>query len=126
LPEAAVGTAKSTGDQAGELMSATRADTLSGLVVDALASYRLVKLVRDDRIFEPVRETVVERQGPPERSKLSYLLNCPWCLSFYVGGALTLCRGRWPDATEAVARTLALSALTGLASQHLDQHPEQR
>jgi len=103
-------------------MSGTRADPLWGLLVDALASYRLVKLVRDDRIFEPVRGTVVDRQGPPERSKLSYLLSCPWCLSFYVGAALTLCRGRWPQATEAVARTLALSALTGLASQYLDHH----
>jgi hypothetical protein len=103
-------------------MSGARADTWRGLLVDALASYRLVKLVRDDRIFEPVRETVLDRQGPPERSKLSYLMACPWCLSFYVGAALTASRGRWPDATEAVARTLALSALTGIASQYLDQH----
>jgi hypothetical protein len=103
-------------------MGGTRADTWRDLLVDALASYRLVKLVRDDRIFQPVRESVLDRQGPPERSNLAYLVGCPWCLSFYVGAALTLCRRRWPEATEAAARTFALSALAGLASQYLDQH----
>lgn len=90
------------------------------LIVDALASYRLVKLVRDDRITEPAREAVIETHGPPERSKVSYLLHCPWCLSFYFGAALTLGRLRWPRATNAVARTFAISALTGLVNQHLD------
>jgi hypothetical protein len=96
------------------------ADRLTGLLVDGLASYRLVKLVRDDKITEPAREAVQERTGPPEQSKISYLMTCPWCLSIYFGGALTLARLRWPRATEAAARTFALSALTGLASQHLD------
>jgi Protein of unknown function (DUF1360) len=92
------------------------------ILVDALAAYRVVKLVRDDRIFEPVRQSVVQRNGPAERSKLSYLMACPWCLSFYAGAALTLSRILWPRATEAVARTCAISALTGLISQYLDGH----
>jgi hypothetical protein len=98
------------------------ADRLAGLLVDALASYRLVKLVKDDRITEPAREAVQDRTGPPEESKVSYLMTCPWCLSVYFGAALTLGRLRWPGTTNAVARTFALSALTGLATQHLDQH----
>jgi Protein of unknown function (DUF1360) len=101
-------------------MSTASTGSVRSLVVDALASYRFVKLIRDDRVFEPVRSTVAERHGPPDRSKLSYLLACPWCLSFYAGAALTLSRRRWPHATETVARTLALSALTGLASQLVD------
>lgn len=92
----------------------------TSLVTDGLASYRLVKLVRDDRISQPVRDAVLEHAGPPERSKTSYLLSCPWCLSFYFGTALTLGRRRWPRTTEALARILAISALTGLAAQHLD------
>jgi hypothetical protein len=95
---------------------------MSALMIDMLASYRMVKLVRDDRVFEPVRLHVLDRHGPPERSRLSYLMACPWCLSFYAGAALTLGRARWPRATEAVARVLAISALTGIASQYLDQH----
>lgn len=97
------------------------ADRLTGLLVDALASYRLVKLVRDDRITEPARVAVQEHAGPPEQSKLSYLMTCPWCLSVYFGAALTVGRSRWPRATNAVARTFALSALTGIATQQLDQ-----
>lgn len=95
---------------------------LTSLAVDGLACYRLVKLIRDDQVTEPVRRAVIERQGPPERSKISYLITCPWCLSVYFGAALTLGRRGWPSGTDAVARTLALSALAGLATQHLDRH----
>lgn len=96
-------------------------DRLTAFLVDGLASYRLVKLVRDDRITEPARDAVQDRAGPPEESKLAYLMTCPWCLSVYFGAALTLGRLRWPRATATVSRTFALSALTGLATQHLDQ-----
>jgi hypothetical protein len=97
-----------------------RTEVPMALLVDALATYRLVKLVRDDRITEPAREAVEARHGGPEQSKVTYLLNCPWCLSIYAGAALTLARRRWPVATALVARPLALSALTGLATTHLE------
>lgn len=102
-------------------MRESAADRMAGLVVDALASYRLVKLVRDDRITAPARDAVQERTGPPEESNVSYLMTCPWCLSIYFGAALSVGRLRWPRTTNFVARTFALSALTGLATQHLDQ-----
>lgn len=102
-------------------MSERAADRLVDLLVDAFASYRLVKLVRDDRITQPARDAVQERTGPPEESNVSYLLTCPWCLSMYFGAALTLGRRRWPGATNAVARTFALSAVTGLVTRHLDE-----
>jgi len=98
----------------------SRAEGALGLLVDGLATYRLVKLIRHDRITEPLRQAVEDRQGPPERSKATYLLNCPWCLSFYFGTALTLARRRWPDRAPLVARSFALSALTGIATQYLD------
>lgn len=90
------------------------------LLVDALAVYRLVKLVRDDRITEVLRRETAERFGPPDTSKVAYLLHCPWCLSFWFALALTLARRRWPTATHQAARVLALSATTGLAVQHLE------
>lgn len=102
-------------------MSERAASRLTGFVVDGLASYRLVKLVRDDRITEPARAAVQERTGPPEESKVSYLMTCPWCLSIYFGAALTVGHLLWPRTTNAVARTFALSALTGIATEHLDQ-----
>ncbi|WP_187366756.1 DUF1360 domain-containing protein [Nocardioides dongxiaopingii] len=92
------------------------------LLVDALATYRLVKLVKDDKIAEPVRDRVVEAQGPPDRSKVSYLVHCPWCLSIYFGAAVTLARHRWPGPTALVSRSLALSSMAGLASLHLEKH----
>lgn len=101
-------------------MRASAGERLASLLVDSLATYRLVKLVRDDRITEPMREAVVENHGPPEQSKVSYLVDCPWCLSFYFGAALTLGRLRWPRATEAVARIFAVSGLTGVATSVLD------
>lgn len=102
-------------------MASGRGERLVEFFVDGLATYRLVKLVRDDRITEPMREAVQSRQGPPERSKISYLLHCPWCLSIYFGAALTIGRRRWPRSASLVARSLALSGLAGLATQHLDR-----
>lgn len=102
-------------------MRVSAGERLVGLLIDSLATYRLVKLVRDDRITEPVRVAVIEKHGPPERSQVSYLVHCPWCLSFYFGAALTLGRLRWPRTSEAVARVFAVSALTGLATGALDR-----
>jgi hypothetical protein len=101
-------------------MRASPTERLASLLIDSLATYRLVKLVRHDRITEPMCAAVVENHGPPERSKVSYLIDCPWCLSFYFGAALTVGRLRWPRATEAMARTFAVSALTSVASGFIE------
>lgn len=94
------------------------------LFIDGLATFRLVKLVRHDRITEPVREAVRARWGPPEKSRISYLIDCPWCLSFYFAVALTVLGRRWPRPVGLIARSLALSALTGLAAEHVDSSPD--
>ncbi|MET3961600.1 hypothetical protein ABIE44_001534 [Marmoricola sp. OAE513] len=83
----------------------------------------MVKLIRDDRVAEPLRAGVRRRYGGIDESKVAYLLQCPWCLSFWFGSALTLGRRRWPGATEMAARALAVSALTGLLSEQLDRPP---
>lgn len=102
-------------------MARARLEHPMALLIDGLATFRLVKLVRDDHITEPLRESVESRYGPPESSKITYLMNCPWCLSIYFGVGLTLLRRRWPHATTMLSRTLALSAMTGLTAQHLDK-----
>lgn len=88
-------------------------------MVDSLASYRLMRLVRDDRVAEPLRRSVHRRYGDIETSKVAYLLQCPWCLSVWFGSALTLARLRWPRSADAVARVFAVSAVTGIAAEHL-------
>jgi hypothetical protein len=92
------------------------------LVVDTLASYRLTKLIRDDMITEPFRESVYSRFGPPGESKVSYLVNCPWCMSIWFGVALALARRQRLAAAQVVARGLALSALTGLLNQKAESN----
>lgn len=90
------------------------------LLTDALATYRAQKLVRDDKITEPLRERVVNRYGSPEDSYLSYLITCPWCLSMYAGALLALGRIVAPRTTDAVSRALALSAVAGLLAERED------
>lgn len=86
---------------------------LADLAIDALATYRLTKLIRDDKIFEDLRNKVFEHH-PPETTKTGYLLTCPWCLSIYFGSAVALGRIVAPSKWRIVARALALSALTGI------------
>jgi hypothetical protein len=99
------------------VMAARPSRQLLDLAVDTLASYRLTKLIRDDQITESFRENVYSRFGPPEESKVSYLVNCPWCMSIWFGLALALARRQTPAAAHLATRALALSALTGLLSQ---------
>lgn len=93
---------------------------MTALATDGLATFRLVKLIRDDRITTRLRETIAERYGTPEESKIAYLADCPWCMSIYFGVGLTLLRRKWPRTTSLVSRGLALSAMTGLTAENLD------
>lgn len=90
---------------------------LVDLAVDTLASYRMTKLIRDDMITEPLRQAVYSRFGPPDESKVSYLITCPWCMSMWFGFALVLAHRHTPAAAQVVTRALAVSALTGLLNQ---------
>jgi hypothetical protein len=90
-------------------------------VVDLLATYRLTTLIKDDKITEDLRGAVFRRYGPPDDEqahKMSYLMSCPWCLSMYFGAIAVLFRSRNPRLWSPVAKVLALSALTGLLSEH--------
>jgi len=93
------------------------------LTVDLLATYRLTTLIKDDKITEDLRGLVFSRFGDPQDEhshKVSYLMNCPWCLSVYFAAAAVAARQLKPRAWSPVARVLALSALTGLLSRALD------
>lgn len=85
-----------------------------GLIVDALAVYRLTKLVIDDQITEPLREKVWKRYPPS--TNIGYLVTCPWCVSIYVGGAVVAARLVAPRQWDRVAQGLAFSSITGLIS----------
>lgn len=114
--------------------------------LDALAAYRLTKLVTSDVLTSEVRDGVVlaaySRAGrvlaidsvqrypgqcadavandadPP---KLAVLVTCPWCASFWLGLAVVALRRLFPRLWGPLAEALAFSAVAGLVAENL-QH----
>lgn len=83
------------------------------LAVDALAVYRLTRLVTEDTILDRPRDWILE--NAPDR--LAYLVSCPFCVSIYAGGLATLARTVFPRAWTPLSRLLALSAATSLKTE---------
>lgn len=120
------------------------------LVVDALAAYRLTKLVVDDQLTAEVRDAIIEaayvaagrREGvladhegartpgfwadeivpnDPDPPKLAFLVTCPWCAGMWVALG-TVAAGRIaPKLWRPLADALATSAAAGLIAENL-QH----
>jgi hypothetical protein len=89
-------------------------------VVDALATYRLTVLIKDDKITERLRQAVFRRYGhlgDTDVRNPSYLLGCPWCLSMYFGALAVAGRRYAPGAWKPLSRALAFSATTGLLAE---------
>lgn len=108
------------------------------LVVDALAAFRLTRLVTKDRITRPARESWVQaayeatgtvprgadRYGPGDwetwaehdenAPALAEFILCPWCVGAWIAAGVVAARVVAPRAWGPVARALATSAVTGL------------
>ncbi|SCF78877.1 hypothetical protein GA0115259_1025513 [Streptomyces sp. MnatMP-M17] len=86
------------------------------LVLAALATARLTRLITVDRITEAPRNWVI-RQLPRE-SLLSYLLVCSWCSSVYAGAGVGAAWWAWGAERwfVAVCAALAFSHITGWLS----------
>lgn len=117
---------------------------IPALVVDALAAYRLTRLVTSDRIADAPRDAVVlwaySRAGrgltiegdaspgawseavaqDPDPPKLAYLVTCPWCSSWWIGLAVVAMRRLAPRWWAPMAEALALSAVAGLVAEKSD------
>jgi len=85
--------------------------------IDALAVYRITRLVVADKVTEPIRERVWEERGAEKG--LGYFVTCPWCVSFWVGAGAVAARQVAPSAWEPFARVMAASAVTGIVSTRL-------
>lgn len=85
-------------------------------VKDALAVYRLTRLVIADEITAGVRDKIWETH-PPETSKIGYLFTCPWCTSIWVGFAVAAARKIAPAAWDLASTALAGSAVAGLIEE---------
>lgn len=65
------------------------------LLLAALATARLTRLITTDRITEAPRNWIIRRL--PRESLLAYLLVCSWCSSIYVGVGLGAAWWAWGD-----------------------------
>lgn len=85
------------------------------LLVDALAAFRLTRLVTEDQITKRAR-TKIAASGP---EKLAILTECPWCAGFWISCGVIAARRVVPTLWEPVAEILAVSAVTGLIAENL-------
>lgn len=89
-------------------------------ISDVVATYRLTKLIMDDKITEDFRNLIFEKF--PRDSKLSYLITCPWCVSIWAGLSIFALRKISPETADIVSGLLAASAITGVIyTRGLDQ-----
>lgn len=75
-------------------------------VVSVLATKRLVRLIVDDTVLQPVRDRVWE-VDPPARHRLGYVLTCHSCSSVWAAGAVMIARRS--SIGRLICNTLAVS-----------------
>lgn len=87
---------------------------------------RAVQLVLWDRVFQRPRSWLLRRLNPqgytmtdPRRRYLSYLIECPWCVSVWLGGA-AVALVEWDTTREPTLAVLAALALS-LAAVAIDR-----
>lgn len=83
------------------------------LLIDALATFRLTRLITTDRITRGPRNALEQRGG-----ELGYWVGCDWCASAAVGIGVVLARRFTPRLWGPLAEALAFSAITGLIADH--------
>lgn len=86
---------------------------MTELLIDALAAYRLWKLAAEDLIAEPARGRLYAELDRRDWLMPRALIECPWCLGFWLCCAAVAARKLAPRAWEPLARALAASALAG-------------
>lgn len=94
----------------------TETDVLA-MILWVLALMRVTRLINADEITDPIRLAIMRRTGP--ESKWSYFVQCPWCVSMWLGVPTAALMVWWMDASWWWVPLLGLagSHLTGLAAQ---------
>lgn len=100
------------------------------LGLGTLATARLTRLAIHDEITEPARRWVLRRLNPDREFdlKVAYLLDCGWCASVWVAGALAGATSVWWNQFWwwLVLSTLVASQVTGMLGDlrfHLRNRP---
>lgn len=96
------------------------------LILDALAVFRLTRLVVADTITAPLRERLIGRKPAVTRDidgerimiaarpKLAEFITCPWCTSPYLAAIVVGCQALIPTLWQYPCAVLAFSAAAGL------------
>lgn len=82
------------------------------LVILILATFRVVRLVIEDVVIEPIRERTVYKLHPD--NKVRELFECAWCLGFWLSILVVIAYALWPVGTTWAALPFAISAGVGL------------
>lgn len=87
-------------------------------LLGTLATARLTRLIIHDEITKPLRRQVLRRLDPEREFDLmvAYLLDCGWCMSVWVAGALAGGTLVWWDSAVwwLVLSTMVASQVTGM------------
>lgn len=82
------------------------------LATDIVATARLVKLVKDDRIVQPLRTRALDVGARHDvEETVGYFLSCPWCLGIWLAAGVTVARFVAPRQWRWVSRALATAAI---------------
>lgn len=98
------------------------------VLIDALATFRISRLVTEDELLAPVRE-LVWKYFDPEDTKIGYFVTCPHCVSVWAGGLMAVATTAVDPAARSVfggtvgvlRYTLALSGAVSLVREVLDR-----
>jgi hypothetical protein len=100
------------------------------LALDALAVFRLTRLVVADSITANLRirasgvrptsdrHLTGEKMIMVARPRLAEFLGCPWCVSPWLAAAVVACQALAPHVWLYAAAVLAFSAVAGLLAEH--------
>jgi hypothetical protein len=86
---------------------------------DALAVYRLTRLLLNDGIVDRPREAALARLRRRNNLKLVELIECPWCTGFWAAAGVVLTRRTAPRLWEPISSVLAFSAAAGLLASRV-------
>lgn len=87
-------------------------------LTDALACFRLTRLITTDKLTDPWRQRIWDRH--PVDHGLGFALSCDWCTSIYVAVGILTARRFAPSTWKLAADGLAMSAITGLLARYVD------
>jgi hypothetical protein len=93
-------------------------DRVTDDVLDAIAVWRIVRLIQRDSITADPREKLINRYG---HMTWTELLSCPWCAGIWVGAGVVLARAAAPRLWGMIARGLAFSAGAGVITGLVDK-----